>query len=629
MTYDDRHNFFLDDEKKVLPTTPSVMILLNRPYPRKDHILRLYKKVNYVIAADGGVNRLFDAIGRFRKELKPDIIIGDLDSITEYTTDFYKKQGVTIEQMSNTQKNDFEKALEVGLDYIKTFYEKLEQGTLLTEQEKELMEVINDSQHVPHGDQRDQFVYEYDRAMGPDKLRLTDYDIENAEAKGRVIVYGAFGGRMDQTLQNLHLFSRLYNDVSKGGWMNTKLPGGRTLDLVKDFDVLLMDDENVASYLPPGDHMMRPSKIWESDEGCGLVALGPDSPADVATDGLIYDLGNYQAKTLEPLSFGGNGLISSSNGILDRRVRVYNPNKSIFWFTTTRRDPLPRDWDELMERRKRSLGIRNRRGSKEVQQLTTHERIRRAAIAREEYLKQKEAERKKDDFDHDISHLESDHDEHAFELRQPTPRVPVGPPTPVPRAIIRRKIKTFAERLAEKDSRALELEKQKRRTMLTLADPTREQQHTTQGSLRRQPRKHTTTKMREEEDDEKQEVSLQYYTPLKQSIFRMEYAESMIPLSVPHSNAIINEVKHATDMFDGERQGHNQKLMTNHLVTQINNYLSSPVDSTSAMSRDSTLALTATAMILGLLPVIGWLVSTQRKRSFGGTQRMPLFAEDL
>lgn len=62
-----------------------------------------------VIACDGASDFL-------RKcKLIPDYIIGDLDSITPSTLAFYKNKKVSIKKVSNQNKNDLEKALDLAI----------------------------------------------------------------------------------------------------------------------------------------------------------------------------------------------------------------------------------------------------------------------------------------------------------------------------------------------------------------------------------------------------------------------------------------------------------------------------------------------------------------------------------
>ncbi|HQY52521.1 MAG TPA: thiamine diphosphokinase [Ignavibacteria bacterium] len=81
---------------------------------------KLYKSTkNYIIAADGGANQLPE------NDIDPDIILGDLDSISPKVLNFYKKSKKEIINISEQETTDFEKALnfciENGIKELKVF----------------------------------------------------------------------------------------------------------------------------------------------------------------------------------------------------------------------------------------------------------------------------------------------------------------------------------------------------------------------------------------------------------------------------------------------------------------------------------------------------------------------------
>lgn len=72
--------------------TKNILIVLNSPL-NGVLVTKLYKDCEYMICADGGANRLYDV----NKDIKPDLIIGDLDSIRQDVKEHYSKLGVPIE----------------------------------------------------------------------------------------------------------------------------------------------------------------------------------------------------------------------------------------------------------------------------------------------------------------------------------------------------------------------------------------------------------------------------------------------------------------------------------------------------------------------------------------------------
>jgi thiamine pyrophosphokinase len=58
-----------------------------------------------LVVSDGGANRIYHS--PFRNSEKIRSIVGDLDSITDSTLDFYQKKGVEILKIPNQNMNDF------------------------------------------------------------------------------------------------------------------------------------------------------------------------------------------------------------------------------------------------------------------------------------------------------------------------------------------------------------------------------------------------------------------------------------------------------------------------------------------------------------------------------------------
>ena len=96
------------DRKKNFENT--ALIILNFPIPSKSHMLdHFWKTSGTHIAADGGANRLYE----YSKELIPELIRGDLDSLDPAVRAFYETRNVSIEQDICQDTNDLDKALQV------------------------------------------------------------------------------------------------------------------------------------------------------------------------------------------------------------------------------------------------------------------------------------------------------------------------------------------------------------------------------------------------------------------------------------------------------------------------------------------------------------------------------------
>lgn len=80
---------------------------------------KFYKKGDYIICADGGANTAREY------GVMPNIILGDLDSITKKNLSSYGKRGVEIRKITEQETTDFEKALmyavECNIDNVTVF----------------------------------------------------------------------------------------------------------------------------------------------------------------------------------------------------------------------------------------------------------------------------------------------------------------------------------------------------------------------------------------------------------------------------------------------------------------------------------------------------------------------------
>jgi thiamine pyrophosphokinase len=75
----------------------------------------------------------------------------------------------------------------------------------------------------------------------------------------KLIVLGAFGGRIDQTLASIHV---LYK-------MNTLFQ-----EKCRENEIILMDDYSMMIFLEEGENVIKPSVKYESKKGCGIIPIG-------------------------------------------------------------------------------------------------------------------------------------------------------------------------------------------------------------------------------------------------------------------------------------------------------------------------------------------------------------------
>ncbi|KAK9463390.1 thiamine pyrophosphokinase [Lipomyces oligophaga] len=88
------------------------LIILNQPINDLDLLDRVWKSSTIRACADGGANRLFDALTEStRIKYKPDFIAGDLDSLRKDVQAYYESQGVPVYHSPDQYSTDFGKCL--------------------------------------------------------------------------------------------------------------------------------------------------------------------------------------------------------------------------------------------------------------------------------------------------------------------------------------------------------------------------------------------------------------------------------------------------------------------------------------------------------------------------------------
>jgi thiamine pyrophosphokinase len=88
-----------------------IVLFANGELPEPDNILRWINKEDFLIAVDGGLNHMTNL------SLKPNLIIGDLDSVEEEKLDHFRKQNVKIEKYPvEKDQNDLELAIQAAVD---------------------------------------------------------------------------------------------------------------------------------------------------------------------------------------------------------------------------------------------------------------------------------------------------------------------------------------------------------------------------------------------------------------------------------------------------------------------------------------------------------------------------------
>jgi len=251
------NNKYLDNFKKD-NETELFIIYLNRPFDAK--VLKsLHNLSSYTILADGAANRFFDKYHNIESgedEVVPHALVGDFDSIKPDVLQYYKEKGVNAFHDKSQDDSDLEKCL------------------------KHLIKKIEDEGICSRG----KFY--------------------------RILITGGFGGRMDHTLNNIHILHKF-----AANYVNQE-----------NISMHLIDNNSIGTCILPGKTKYIRAKKFEVGAGCGMFPLlGVE--AQVETKGLRWNVG----PGTPPLSF--KKFISSSNEMVDDVVEI-ETNKMILWVTT-------------------------------------------------------------------------------------------------------------------------------------------------------------------------------------------------------------------------------------------------------------------------------------------------------
>lgn len=93
-----------DKESEIKSENNDVIIFANGPLPHEKFVKKYLKNAELIICADGGANGIVDW------KIKPDILIGDLDSVTKSTLN--ELGDITIVRRPDQNATDLQKALE-------------------------------------------------------------------------------------------------------------------------------------------------------------------------------------------------------------------------------------------------------------------------------------------------------------------------------------------------------------------------------------------------------------------------------------------------------------------------------------------------------------------------------------
>jgi len=248
-------NSFLDSAERTQDTVVFT-IFLNRPFDAK-YLAKIHGFSTYTIMADGAANYFHDSFsGRGSSEIFPDAIVGDLDSIREEVSEYYKDRGVNVQRCFSQDDSDLEKCLNHLMEYC-------------------------------------------------DENPLLD------ESYYKIVITGGMGGRMDHTLNNIHIIHKF---ALKYGTRHHNL------------SVLLLDDDSVGTCILPGITQYYKAKEFEKEKGCGIFPMLGEV-ASLRTKGFRWNLDENSP----PLNF--KKFISSSNEFAEDMIE-FQTTEIVFFVTT-------------------------------------------------------------------------------------------------------------------------------------------------------------------------------------------------------------------------------------------------------------------------------------------------------
>jgi thiamine pyrophosphokinase len=248
-------NRFFDKFEKD-QNTIVMLIYLNRPFDF--HTLHsLHNISSCTLVADGAANRFYNQSKKasFEEEFVPHILIGDFDSIKKDVMEYYRNKDVQIIHETSQDDTDLEKCL----NHL---------------QKKFLAENL----------------YEQTKQY-------------------KIVIAGGLGGRLDHTLNNIHI-------LHKFAKRNIKF---------RNVSIHLMDDNSIGTCILPGFTKYIRAQDFELKAGCGIFPMLGEE-ATVQTKGLKWNITKDSKMSFKDF-------VSSSNEMLEETIE-FETDQIILWTTT-------------------------------------------------------------------------------------------------------------------------------------------------------------------------------------------------------------------------------------------------------------------------------------------------------
>ncbi|GLH03139.1 CLUMA_CG005329, isoform A [Gryllus bimaculatus] len=121
------------------------LLILNRPISiNRDYLLSLWDRAAVHVTVDGGTNRWYEFTekGTCEKCVLPDLITGDMDSVTSEVLGYYKAKDVEVIQTPDQNETDFTKALHQTALYVKRKEIKIDAVIAVVETSGRLDQII-------------------------------------------------------------------------------------------------------------------------------------------------------------------------------------------------------------------------------------------------------------------------------------------------------------------------------------------------------------------------------------------------------------------------------------------------------------------------------------------------------
>ncbi|KAE8347158.1 hypothetical protein BDV24DRAFT_54479 [Aspergillus arachidicola] len=289
----DPTQFFRDDHTP----NPFALLILNQPInERAFRVLRRHAKVT--LCADGGANRFYSMMKAHDQESidLPDLIIGDLDSISPDTRTHYANLGVRIIHDEDQYSTDFTKCSNYLRAHVGEF---LSSSTSSSESSSEPS--VSRSEKVKKEAEEEEEGRELD-----------------------VLILGGLGGRVDQAFSQIHHLYSMTQSYSSSSSTTTSSGCNSTSSQTgpgKIGNLYLISEESITFILRPGLNTIRTPGTnrpgvstgeYLLEENVGIIPLL--GPARITTSGFQWDVVDWRTEI--------GGQLSTSNHIRSEVVTV-------------------------------------------------------------------------------------------------------------------------------------------------------------------------------------------------------------------------------------------------------------------------------------------------------------------